>query len=242
VAWRKVRFKGETVLARCNERGELAAQGGRVEIRYRPEDSRAYRAGVRNLEPIAAEPILADDTCAPAGAGSAGPGRAAHGSARIGVASDHADPAEDAIIVYADGACSGNPGPAGAGIVLIDGPSRRELSQYLGEGTNNIAELTAIELALLAIGPTTRLVRIHTDSQYSIGVLSKGWKAKANVELVARLRKLLAQFPRVELRYVRGHSGVPLNERADALAVEAVARRAPADWIWVTKPSESSTA
>jgi len=242
VAWRKVRFKGETVLARCNDRGELAAQGGRVEIRYRPEDSRAYRAGVRNLEPIAAEPILADDTCPPVGAGSAGAGRASHGSARIGSAAEHADAAEGAVIVYADGACSGNPGPAGVGIVLIDGPSRRELSQYLGEGTNNIAELTAIELALLAIGPTARLVRIHTDSQYAIGVLSKGWKAKANVELVARLRTLLVQFPHIELRYVRGHSGVPLNERADALAVEAVARRAPADWIWVSKPSESSNA
>jgi ribonuclease HI len=234
VAWRKVRFKGETVLARCNERGELAAQGGRVEIRYRAEDSRAYRAGVRNLEPIEAEPILADDACAPAGAGFAGSGRVSQGSARIGAASELADTAENAIIVYADGACSGNPGPAGVGIVLIDGPSRRELSQYLGEGTNNIAELTAIELALLAIGPTGRPVRIHTDSQYAIGVLSKGWKAKANVELVARLRKLLAQFPQLGLRYVRGHSGVPLNERADALAVEAVARRAPADWIWVT--------
>jgi ribonuclease HI len=240
VAWRKVRFKGETVLARCNEQGELAAQGGRVEIRYRAEDSRAYRAGVRNLQPIEAEPILADDTCA--GAGSAAPGRASHGSARIGAASELGDTAENAIIVYADGACSGNPGPAGVGIVLIDGPSRRELSQYLGQGTNNIAELTAIELALLAIGSTSRPIRIHTDSQYAIGVLSKGWKAKANVELVARLRKLLVQFPQLELRYVRGHSGVPLNERADALAVEAVARRAPADWVWVTKPPASSTA
>jgi ribonuclease HI len=233
VAWRKVRFKGETVLARCNEQGELAAQGGRVEIRYRAEDSRAYRAGARNLEPIEEEPILADDTCAPVGAGSAGPGRMSHGSARIGAASE---PTENAIVVYADGACSGNPGPAGVGIVLIDGASRRELSQFLGEGTNNIAELTAIELAALAIGPTARPVRMHTDSQYAIGVLSKGWKAKANVELVARVRKLLADFADLELRYVRGHSGVPLNERADALAVEAVARREPADWVWVTKP------
>jgi ribonuclease HI len=242
VAWRKVRFKGETVLARCNEQGELAAQAGRVEIRYRAADGRAYRAGVRNLEPIEAEPILPDDTCAAAGTGSAGPPGAASGSARIGAASEPAGTAENAIIVYADGACSGNPGPAGVGVVLIDGRSRRELSQYLGEGTNNIAELTAIELALLAIGPTARPVRIHTDSQYAIGVLSKGWKAKANVELVARVRKLLAQFPDLGLRYVRGHSGVPLNKRADALAVEAVARRAPADWVWVIRPPESSTA
>jgi ribonuclease HI len=233
VAWRKVRFKGDEVLARCDEQGQLLADGGRVEIRYRPSDARAYRAGVRNLEPIVGEPVLADDAVAQLGPGQGKRARPTPGSPARSISA--IDPA-GTIVVYADGACSGNPGPSGVGIVLIDGAARRELSQYLGDGTNNIAELTAIELAASAIGPTTRPVRIHTDSQYSIGVLSKGWKAKANVELVARVRALLAQFSDLELRYVPGHSGVPLNERADALAVEAVQRRAPADWVWVTRP------
>ena len=57
------------------------------------------------------------------------------------------------------------------------------------------------------------------------------WRtAKANVELIGRVRQLLAQFSDLELRYVRGHSGVPLNERADALAVEAVQRRGSSGW------------
>lgn len=234
--WRKVRFRGDEVLARCDSSGQLQAEGGRVEIRYRPNDGRAYRAAARNLEPVSQAEILPDDACVPSS--PEGPTRArvnALGAPRTG-ASD-----EGAIIVYADGACSGNPGPAGVGIVLIDAGSRRELSRYLGQATNNIAELTAIELAAEAIGATERPVRIHTDSQYAIGVLSKGWKAKANVELVARVRERLTQLSDLQLRYVRGHSGVVLNERADALAVEAVSRRTPGDWVWVSKPPSAQS-
>jgi ribonuclease HI len=137
----------------------------------------------------------------------------------------------DAIVIYADGACSGNPGPAGAGVVLIDGKQRRELSHYLGDATNNVAELTAIELAADAVADAGRAVRMHTDSQYAIGVLTKGWKAKANVELVARVRQKLARLRDVELRYVPGHAGVVLNERADALAVQAVSERKSSGWV-----------
>ncbi|MEO5731281.1 MAG: ribonuclease H, partial [Byssovorax sp.] len=129
-----------------------------------------------------------------------------------------------AIIVYCDGACSGNPGPAGLGVVVVDAGRRVELSEYLGLHTNNIAELTAVLRALGEI-PEGRPAMIYTDSQYSIGVLQKGWKAKANVELVAKLRQVLKTRPAVTLAYVPGHSGVPLNERADQLAREAVEGR-----------------
>jgi len=225
VAWRKMRFKGSDVFARSDEHGNLVADGGRVEIRYKPGDGRAYHAALRNLEPVTGAGLLPDDACAPAKA--AAPRAKSARKTEDGRAPVHE---EGAIIVYADGACSGNPGPAGLGIVLIDGKLRRELSHYLGEGTNNIAELTAIELAAQAIEARDRPVRMHTDSQYAIGVLQKGWKAKANVELIARVKKLLANFADLELRYVRGHSGVPLNERADALAVEAVQRRGGDGW------------
>src|SRR4029079_17706326 len=72
------------------------------------------------------------------------------------------------VIAYADGACTGNPGPAGLGVMIIDGPRRIELSEYLGQGTNNIAELTAI---LRAIGevPEDVPMTVYTDSQYAIG-------------------------------------------------------------------------
>ena len=233
MAWLKVRFKGGEVFARCDDQGRLKADGGRVEIRYRAQDNRAYHAAMRNLEPLPGAAVLPDDTCVPA---QAAPDRkpAARGGARRQGGSSAPVHEEGAIIAYADGACSGNPGPAGAGVVLLDGKSRRELSHFIGTGTNNIAELTAIELAAQAIADRERPVRIHTDSQYAIGVLTKGWKAKANVELIARLRALLAGFADLELRYVPGHAGVALNERADALAVQAVERRESSGWMHVS--------
>ena len=239
-----MQFKQGTVLARCDERGELIVEDGRVEIRFREGDPRAYHAGVGNLGPVASAPLLPDDACPPgaappergarsgsgrSSAGGAGRGRSAAGSAASSGGSSQAVP-DGAVVVYADGACSGNPGPAGIGVVLIDGKRRRELSHYLGHATNNVAELTALQLAAEAIDDPTRPVRMFTDSQYAIGVLSKGWKAKANVELVATVRKSLSRLRDVQLHYVRGHSGVVLNERADALAVAAVAERRTGGW------------
>jgi ribonuclease HI len=222
-------FKGSEVLARCDAQGALRADGGRVEIRYRAQDGRAYHAALRNLAPVTASEILPDDACAPAVAADSVRPRGKPGASTTGTRPAKAP--ENALVAYADGACSGNPGPAGVGIVLLDGGARRELSHYLGEATNNIAELAAIELLLAEIGVTDRPVRIYTDSQYAIGVLTKGWKAKANVELIARVRAALKPLPDVELHYVRGHSGVPLNERADALAVDAVQKRESTGWV-----------
>jgi ribonuclease HI len=230
-----VQFKGGEVLARCDAQGKLIAEGGRVEIRYKPGDARAYHAALRNLAEVPGAEVLPDDTCPPATPAGprAGEPRRGGKAAADGRAPVHE---EGAIIVYADGACSGNPGPAGVGIVLIDGKARRELSHYLGEATNNIAELTAIELAAREIEARDRAVRMHTDSQYAIGVLQKGWKAKANVELIARVKTVLKEFRDFQLHYVRGHSGVPLNERADTLAVEAVKTRASSGWQVISGP------
>jgi ribonuclease HI len=114
---------------------------------------------------------------------------------------------------------------------MIDGQGRRELSAYLGEGTNNIAELTAVLLALDAIADKRAPVRIHTDSLYSIGVLKKGWKAKANQALIAKIKLAMQPFKDLDFIHVRGHSGVLLNERADALAVQAVQTRQTSGWI-----------
>jgi ribonuclease HI len=115
----------------------------------------------------------------------------------------------------------------GIGVVAVDGGKRRELGEYLGIGTNNIAELTAIDRALDLAGPDAgaRHLRIHTDSSYAIGVLSKGWKAKANQELIARMRRRLAALPDVEFVKVAGHAGIPDNERCDELAREAITGR-----------------
>lgn len=214
--WIEATLRGQRVLARSNSDGALVVEGGRVEIRYNPKDGRAYRAAARNLEITAGGRVLGDDTCdpvaaVPATAGQPKPAPKAH--------------PVDAWVAYTDGACSGNPGPAGSGVVLVSPKGKLfEGFEYLGEATNNVAELTAILRAVEWLPAPASGVVVHTDSQYAIGVLQKGWRAKVNQELVARTKRAVAMRG-ARLVYVPGHSGVPLNERADELAREAIAQR-----------------
>ncbi len=229
--WIEATLRGQRVLARATVDGALVVDGGRVEIRYNPKDGRAYRAAARNLEIAAGGKVLADETCAPVIAGAAGAGAPAEGAAGPrGTTGGKAKPAPrahapDAWVAYTDGACSGNPGPAGSGVVLVSPKGKMyEGFEYLGEATNNVAELTAILRAVEWLPvPASGLV-VHTDSQYAIGVLQKGWRAKVNQDLVARTKRAV-ETRGARLVYVPGHSGVPLNERADELAREAILRR-----------------
>lgn len=222
--WIESSLKGQKVLARCNERGEFVAEGGRVEVRYKASDGRAYRAAKGNLTPVGLK-ILPDDHCAPAGEP---PTKYQEKKDKKAASAERVQPhAAGYIVAYTDGACSGNPGPAGSG-VMVETPEgqKREGFRYLGDrATNNIAELTAIAMALEAVLDRTAKLEIRTDSGYSIGVLQKGWKAKANPELIAKIRAELSLRPNTHLQYVPGHAGVPGNERADELAREAITTR-----------------
>jgi ribonuclease HI len=226
-------FRGQKVWAEVGADGQLAADPeGRVEIRYKLEDTRAYRANGRNLEVIAgAEPVDAAALPPAAAAGGATPRPARPRRKSPAPAPAPAPgPVTDGldvppIIAYTDGACTGNPGPMGIGVVLVAGDRRKEISEYLGVGTNNIAELTAMLRALEAIKDRDRPVLLHSDSNYAIGVVGKGWKAKANQELVARIRALGATFRALRFVKVEGHAGVPENERCDELAREAITGR-----------------
>ena len=223
--WIEAVLNGQKVLARCNERGEFVAEGGRVEVRYKPTDGRAYRAGKGNLQPVGLK-ILPDAHCAEAGAAaSAYQQKKEKKAAAAERVEEHP---EGTIVAYTDGACSGNPGPAGSGVMiqLLDG-KKVDGFRYLGDrATNNIAELTAIEMAIDAVADRAAPLQIRTDSGYSIGVLQKGWKAKANPELIKKIRDKLAERPKTRLQYVPGHAGVAGNERADELAREAITTRA----------------
>ena len=230
--WVRAKVRGTSVYARADEQGRLAASGGRVEIRYQPRDGRLYRAVASNVLVVDAT-LLPEDTCGPAdevqrdGAKGAKSGRAkpkADSASGELAATPPTAPSANEALAYSDGACSGNPGPAGLGVVVIASGQRVEISEYLGQATNNVAELTAVLRALEAIDRSTPAV-IYTDSRYAIGVVQLGWKAKANTELVTELRRSISGRP-VELRYVPGHAGVELNERADALARLAISRRA----------------
>jgi ribonuclease HI len=133
------------------------------------------------------------------------------------------------IFIYTDGASQGNPGPAGVGIVMRYGDHYKLISEYIGEATSNFAELMAVKLALERIKDRSVPVRICVDSDYVCGVLAKGWKARANVELVFEIKQLLKKFRQVEFINLRGHSGIEDNETADSLAYQAIRRRRSAE-------------
>jgi ribonuclease HI len=212
--WVEATLRGQKVLARTKSDGALDASGGRVEIRYRPGDTKAYRAALANLVISPGARVHLDDACIE--------GRTViPPKPRPGEPVARAD-ANGRWVAYTDGACSGNPGPAGSGMVVIAPDGRiHEGYEFLGAATNNVAEITAILRGVEAIPRAADAVAIHTDSKYAIGVLTLGWKAKANQELILRTRDLLAGRD-VRLLYVPGHAGVPMNERADELAREAV--------------------
>ena len=135
----------------------------------------------------------------------------------------------DDVVIYTDGACSGNPGPGGWGAVLTAGLHEREICGGERLTTNNRMELTAAIRALEALKRPCR-VELHTDSQYVrqgitewlAGWKGRGWKTadKKPVKNEDLWRALDAARARhqVSWRWVKGHAGHPQNERADALA------------------------
>lgn len=221
MSWCRAILHNTPVFARCNEAGELLISNGRVEIRYRTDDGRAYHALAKNVVIIENESILPDDTCSQKVL-TTQTRRSRRTKITQKIPIKQIELPKGVIAVYTDGACSGNPGPAGLGIIVKDGEQSYETSQYIGQATNNIAELTAIRNAFITIEDKNRPVRLYTDSRYSIGVLSEGWKAKANQELILEIISLMDDFTDVKLIYLPGHKGHPLNERADRLAREAI--------------------
>jgi len=129
---------------------------------------------------------------------------------------------DDAVLVYTDGASAGNPGPSGIGVVLRFGKHEKEISRYIGDTTNNVAELEAIRSGLMAVKNTNLPVRVFTDSRYAYGVLTQGWKAKKNQNIIESIKKILSKFNDLKFIKVRGHVGIEGNERADFLATSAI--------------------
>lgn len=251
--WRRATFKGKQVWVECDAWGAPLVRDGRRLVRYsdRP-GATVYPAFARGIEDGGGEPRELDEGSAPppmadrgapsrppgerpsppasgrsSGFGSAGTRTASQAAAAKVAASAKVEASSSAIRCFTDGGCQGNPGPAGSGI-LVKFPDGRavEQSRALGMATNNIAELTAIDMALdmLAVAevdPSAEVV-IFSDSQYARGVLTLGWKAKANVELIAGIRAKLRSRPGVRMEWVAGHVGLPENERADRLAAQGV--------------------
>ncbi len=239
--WVRANFKGKPIWAQVDDAGEVVVEGGRVPIRYSDKPkTKIYRAGADRVQASADAPReLPDGVSADAG-GSAGKssgkgsGFGSAGSRTQAQAAAAKQSAErllagfrdDAAVCFTDGACKGNPGPAGAGaVVMLPDGTTHERYAALGVATNNVGELSAIGLAIDILDeqgfPAESQAEICTDSKYTYGLLELGWKAKSNTELVAKLRRKISGR-KVRLHWVAGHVGIPENERADALANEGV--------------------
>jgi ribonuclease HI len=142
------------------------------------------------------------------------------------------------VVIYTDGACSGNPGPGGWGSLLLYNGHRREMSGGEAGTTNNRMEMMAVIQALESLKRPCS-VMIYTDSVYVMkGMMEwleqwkkRGWKTAAkkpvkNVELWQRLEQAVGRHE-VKWQWVKGHSGVPGNERADQLATTAIPHKRP---------------
>ena len=124
-------------------------------------------------------------------------------------------------VLYADGACIGNPGPGGWGVVVAEpGDEYRELSGGpYPHSTNNKMEITAVIEGLRDIQPGSDVI-VRSDSSYVVNTMMLGWKRKANEDLWRELDREV-DVREVRFEWVRGHSGDKHNERADKLAASA---------------------
>lgn len=134
------------------------------------------------------------------------------------------------VEIYADGACSGNPGPSGIGVVLKSGKHYKEISKAIGHATNNRAEIQAAIEGLRSLNhPEETDVVLYTDSQLVEGFLAKDWEAKVNRELVLELLEQAEKCRSMEVVKVKAHDGYPENEQSDHLAKSAVAHQKRCD-------------
>jgi ribonuclease HI len=138
------------------------------------------------------------------------------------------------VTIYTDGACSGNPGAGGYGVVLMYGAAKKELSEGYEKTTNNRMELLAVIRGLEALKEPCR-VNLYSDSKYVVDAIEKGWVVKwkqnnwmrnkkeraSNVDLWQQLLVMLEKH-QVKFIWVKGHADNPWNERCDELARMAI--------------------
>ena len=141
------------------------------------------------------------------------------------------------VEIFTDGACKGNPGPGGYGVVLISGEREKELSGGFQKTTNNRMELLACIEGLRSLKRPSRVV-LTSDSKYVVNSMVKGWakkwrskgwklspsKSAKNTDLWAQLLEL-SELHTVDFKWVKGHNDHPENERCDELAVAASQRK-----------------
>jgi len=210
--WQRMQFKGNKVWLALDDGQRPLQQNGKVLIKYQIDQPHEYWVHPSKVIPLKEDATATAQKFAPA----------TTQDTEAAAPAITPEACTDAICIFTDGACSGNPGPAGIGAVLRYKGNYKEVSRHLGIATNNIAELEAIKIALGMVKNRDLPVIVFTDSSYALGVLTQGWKARENQALIAQLKDLAATFRNLKFIKVRGHAGHPDNERADRLAVQSL--------------------
>ena len=238
MGWKEAIFKDKKVWVQVDEKGNPLVRKGLSPIRYSDsEGAKIYSGtsqgirvvGKKTIELSAGTPKK--KTKKGSGLGSAKNRTEAQKEQAKQSARNLVDSfSSDAVLCFTDGSCRGNPGLSGTG-VLVRMPSGEEIEhfRFLGQGTNNVAEISAVLDAVHLVEkhkiPDENPVEIMTDSKYVYGLLELGWKAKANRELVDELKKKIRIRGNIRLHWVAGHAGIEENERADRLANRAIEER-----------------
>ena len=212
VQWKRMRFKSNKVWMALDEHGAPLIKDGKSLIKYQLDQPHEYWVPPARIQAL--------DAPGETTASSAAPPRKVKKPAPSPV--EEALDCNSDLCIHTDGASSGNPGPAGIGVVMQYKGHRKEIARYIGLATNNQAELEAIRTALAAVKNRRIPITIYTDSRYAWGLLTQNWKARQNQDLVQQIRNLMMKFENLRLIHIRGHAGNAENERADRLAVAAV--------------------
>jgi ribonuclease HI len=156
------------------------------------------------------------------------------------------------VVIYTDGACAGNPGPGGYGVVIVSGDRREELSGGFRLTTNNRMEIYAAIKGLEALKEPSR-VTLYSDSEYLVKAMTQKWVQRwkanhwkrnkreraLNVDLWKRLLALCERH-QIEFAWVKGHAGLRENERCDQLSVEALKQKnLPIDEVFESSRSQN---
>ena len=216
--WQRMWFKTNKVWMALDKKGDPSVKDGKVLIKYQLKQDYEYWVKKNSVSPLDSPPPKSQLPKK-----RKDPHKKPDKEKHSGASEPRDESAyKDTICVFTDGASSGNPGPSGIGVVLRYGEHEKEISQYIGHATNNIAELKAIDAGLSALKSRDIPVRLFTDSKYAYGLLVLNWKPKKNRQIVESIRKKMTEFKNLKLIKVKGHSGHPENERADYLATSAI--------------------
>jgi ribonuclease HI len=180
-----MRFKRNKVWLAVDDKEQPIIDQGKVLIKYQLDQTHEYWVHPGRVHPL--------DERIPDRNGEQEPGPPSAAKARAGHV-DHVDvdpkELEKAIQIYTDGACSGNPGPAGIGVVMDYRQHHKEISQYIGMATNNIAELEAIRVDLESFKNKDLPVVVFTDSRYALRILICGHRTVSPIKTEPSRRDL----------------------------------------------------